>query len=174
MNSIEIVDYSSLSSNQLIDAYESGAASLCDTVGGVTRNELLTRIAPGKWSILEVLCHIADFEIVNAERVRRVLSEHEPTLFNGEPDDFERALVYEQRNSQEELTLIQAIRSQTGRILRNVPAEAWLRRGIHSTDGPITLRVLVERITSHIPHHVGFIQQKRIALATQNSGESCI
>jgi uncharacterized damage-inducible protein DinB len=167
MNLVQIADYSSFSSEELIAAYENGADAVKAAVSNITEVELQTRIAPGKWSILEVLCHIADFEVINAERVRRVLSEHEPTLFNGEPDDFERALVYEQRNSQEELTLIQAIRSQTGRILRNVPAEAWQRRGIHSTDGPITLRVLVERVTSHIPHHVGFIQQKRIAIAEQ-------
>jgi hypothetical protein len=167
MKQIKVANYSLLSPDQLIDQYEAGSALLWDVISGMTRKEFCTRVSPGKWSVLEVLCHIADFEVINAERVRRILSEHEPTLFNGEPDDFERALVYEQRDSQEELTLIQAIRSQTGRILRNVPAEAWQRRGAHSTDGPITLRQLIERVTSHIPHHVGFIQQKRITLAAQ-------
>jgi uncharacterized damage-inducible protein DinB len=160
-------DYSLLSNEQLIDEYEAGSAKLWEVMAGATRKQIRQRIVPGKWSILEVLCHIADFEVVNTERVRRVLSEHEPKIFNGEPDDFERALVYDKRNSQEELALIQAIRSQTGRILRHISEEAWQRRGIHSTDGPLTLRRLIERVTSHIPHHVGFIQQKRITLAAQ-------
>jgi hypothetical protein len=115
----------------------------------------------------EVVCHIADFEVVNAERIRRVLAEHEPTLFNGEPEDFERALAYDSRDLTEELSLISAIRGQSARILRTISAETWQRRGIHSTDGPITLRQLIERVTSHVPHHIAFILQKREALAAQ-------
>lgn len=167
MNLVESVDYSSLSPEELIVAYENGANELKAAVSNIPLSQLHTRIAPGKWSILEVLCHIADFEIIGSERIRRVLSEDEPTLLNGEPDDFERGLVYHVRDAHEELSLIQKIRSQTARILRHIPSDAWLRRGIHSTDGPLTLRQLIERVTKHIPHHVEFIKQKRIALEAQ-------
>jgi uncharacterized damage-inducible protein DinB len=156
-----------LSHDDLISTFGAGARELRNAVSDLSHVELTTRIAPGTWSILEVLCHIVDFEIINAERVRRVLSEHEPTLFNGEPHDFERALLYNTRNFQEELTLIQILRSQTARIIRCIPDEAWKRQGIHSTDGPLSLRQIIERITRHIPHHVEFIQQKRITLAAQ-------
>lgn len=160
-------DYSKLSNEQLIDEYIAGSTAIGEALNGKSGEQLHTRVAPGKWSILEVLCHIADFEIINAERIRRVLSEHEPTLFNGEPDDFERALLYDKRNSHEELTLIQTVRSQTARIVRNIPDEAWQRCGVHSTVGPLTLRQLIERVTSHIPHHVEFITGKLKALAHQ-------
>jgi hypothetical protein len=133
----------------------------------MTLQEIQTRVAPGKWSVLEVVCHIADFEILNAERIRRILAETDPPLFNGEPDDFERALVYQSRGMSEELTLIGALRNQTGRILRSLPAEAWQRRGIHSTDGPLTLRQLIERIAKHIPHHAAFMTEKRAAIKAQ-------
>ncbi len=162
-----ILDYSALSNNELIDAYENAAAELWSVIGGMTRKEILARVTPGKWSTLEVICHIADFEILNAERIRRVLTEDEPILFNGEPDDFERALAYTRRDTIQELTLIGAIRGQTGRILRWLPEDVWQRSGIHNTDGPLTLRQLIERVTKHIPHHVAFIRDKRVTLKGQ-------
>ena len=118
-------DYSTLSNEDLIAAYQQGAADLRRAAAGMSSEHLLKRVEPGKWSVLEVVCHVADFEVINAERIRRVLAEDEPTLFNGEPDDFERALCYEQRDLDEELNLIEIIRDQTARILRNVPTNAW-------------------------------------------------
>ena len=165
MNTTTTLNLSTLSTNDLIATYEDGAVALEAAVEGIPAERLKSRVPPGKWSVLEVVCHIADFEVVNAERIRRVLAEQEPTLFNGEPDDFERALAYDSRELAQELSLISAIRGQTARILRSIPTDAWLRKGIHSTDGPITLRQLIERVTRHVPHHIAFIKEKRAALA---------
>jgi uncharacterized damage-inducible protein DinB len=150
--------------SSLIDSYKNGAASLRAALNELSKEQLRIRTGPGKWSMHEVVCHIADSEVIYAERIRRVLAEDEPTLFNLEPDDFERSLVYEQRDPVEELDVIEAIRNQTARILRSLPPAAWQRRGVHSTDGPLTLRQLVERVTQHIPHHIEFIHGKRATL----------
>jgi hypothetical protein len=44
--------------------------------------------------------------------------------------------------------------------------EDFQRRGIDRAEGPITLVALLRRATDHIPHHVKFIQEKRVALRT--------
>jgi hypothetical protein len=41
------------------------------------RSQLLARPIPRKWSTLEVVCHLADFEIVYADRIKRVIAENE-------------------------------------------------------------------------------------------------
>jgi hypothetical protein len=110
--------------------------------------------------VLEVVCHLADFEIVFAERTRRVLAEDQPTLFNGDPDRFAAALAYDNRDLEEELQLIASIRRQTARILRSLDADAFERVGIHSVDGPLTLAVLLKRVAGHVPHHAEIIRQK--------------
>lgn len=158
------LNYSLLSKKELIAYYERGVDEIRAAVEGMNERALCTRTHPGKWSTHEVVCHVADFEVINAERLRRILAEFEPTLFNGEPDDFERALAYDSRNLEEELALIKIIRGQTGRILHSLPDEVWQRRGIHSTGGPLTFRRVVEFVTSHIPHHVAFIEQKRAVM----------
>jgi hypothetical protein len=49
-------------------------------------------------------------------------------------------------------------------ILRVLNPEDFQRRGAHSRDGALTLEILLQRITAHIPHHVRFIDEKRRAM----------
>ena len=72
--------------------------------------------------------------------------------------------VYGDRNIEEELRLIEAVRAQMVRILRTLPPMAFKRTGIHSVEGPIALKSLLDRITNHFPHHVQFIEEKRQAI----------
>ncbi len=144
--------------------YCAGPQLVRQAVSGMTREQLMARPIPGKWSTLEVICHLADFEIVLADRIKRVIAEDNPTMFSGDQDRFAARLAYHQRDAEEEMVLIEHIRKQVARILRSLPSEAFQRRGTHSESGPMTLATLVERITGHIPHHVRFIQEKRRAL----------
>ena len=80
-----------------IDDYVSGPALLRTAVAGMTQEQLVARPGPGKWSTLEVICHLADFEIVYADRIKRVIAKNEPTLFGGDPDAFSARLAYQQR-----------------------------------------------------------------------------
>ena len=82
-------------------------------------------------------------------------------MLSGDPDQFQAALAYDQREVDEELQLIALVRRQTGRILRTCDPEDLQRTGVHSTDGAMTLEALLERIIAHIPHHIAFISQKR-------------
>ena len=130
----------------------------------MTHEQLVARPIPGKWSTLEVICHLADFEIVFADRIKRIIAEDEPTLFGGDPDGFAARLAYHERNAEEELLLIALIRQQVARILRTLKPEDFQRRGIHSESGPMILDAMIERITGHIPHHLRFIEDKRAAM----------
>jgi len=149
----------------LIDDYLAGPQFLRQAVAGMTNEQFLARPIPGKWSTLEVVCHLADFEIVGADRIKRVIAENEPTLLGGDEKAFAARLAYHQRNADEELLLIETIRKQVARILRTLKPEDFQRRGIHSEAGPLTLEAFVQRSTRHIPHHVRFIEEKRKALA---------
>ena len=149
----------------LIDNYLDGPQLLRKAVAGMSHEQLVARPIPGKWSTLEVVCHLADFEIVCGDRIKRVIAENEPTLFGGDPDLFAARLAYHQRSIEEELLLIELVRKQVARILRTLKAEDFQRQGIHSEAGPLTLETLIQRMTGHIPHHIQFIEEKRKAMA---------
>jgi|SRR5579872_201976 len=149
---------------QMIQDYKTGGAKLRAAVVGMSREQLAAHPVPGKWSTLEVLCHIADFEPIYADRMKRVIAEDQPLLLSGDPDKFQARLAYANRDAAEELALIDTVRSQMARILSTLGERDFARTGKHSSDGPLSLAVLLERITGHIPHHVQFIAEKRAAL----------
>jgi len=149
---------------EIIDEYAAGPQKLCDVISGMTPEEIDSAPVPGKWSTRQVICHLADFEPVYADRIKHVIAEDEPTFTGGFHQQFAEHLAYDKRDTDEELTLIDVVRSQMTRILRTLPPEAFDRIGIHSVEGPMTLRMLLERITNHIPHHGQFIEEKKRAL----------
>jgi hypothetical protein len=134
-------------------------------VGGALDDDVLDATPiPGKWSTRQVVCHIADFELVYADRIKRVIAEEQPTFFGGNPDVFAARLAYPERGVAEELSLIAGVRRHVGRIVRSLAVEDFQRTGLHSSDGPLSLETLLRRVTGHIPHHVRFIEEKRHAL----------
>src|SRR5436190_197789 len=106
--------------NDCIARYSAGPEELRAAIGDLVDQQVKTRIAPGRWSVLEVVCHLADFELVYADRLKRVVAEDKPTLFGGDPDRFAEKLAYDQRDLEEELQVIAAIRRQVARFLRSL------------------------------------------------------
>jgi hypothetical protein len=149
---------------ELISAYLSGGEILRRTVAGMTREQLLARPVPGKWSTLECVAHVSDFEPVLAERMKRIISHDRPLLLVADENLFAETLGYHDRDLGEELALIDATRKQMGRILNVLPPDAGSRVGIHSFKGLVTLEAVLSGTVNHILHHSKFIEDKRKAL----------
>jgi hypothetical protein len=148
----------------MIEEYLAGAAALRRAVAGMSREQLLARPVAGKWSTLEVVCHLADFDPILADRMKRVIAEDRPQLIGADENRFAEALAYHQREPEEELRLVEHTRGQLARILRTLPDEVLGRVGVHSERGPRTLEQLLAVATAHIPHHLQFVAEKRRAL----------
>src|SRR4051794_37973777 len=153
-----------MSLEQMIAEYLEGPKILRRAVAGMTREQLLARPIPGKWSTLEVVCHLADFDPILADRMKRVIAEERPALVGADEKRFAAALAYHDRDAEEELTIIERTRSQMARVLRKLPEEALERVGVHSERGPRTLEQLLRGAADHVTHHVRFIGEKRKAL----------
>lgn len=148
----------------LIENYLQGIPILRQTVAGLNRDQVLARPVPGQWSTLEVVCHLADFEPIYADRIKRILAEEEPTLLGADENRFAIALAYQGRDLDEELTIIEHTRRQLARILRPLPDAVLGRTGTHNERGRVTLEQLLTSVTNHLVHHVKFIHQKREAM----------
>src|SRR5947207_4154168 len=107
----------------LIEQYLAGPGLLRRAVAGMTREQLFARPIPGKWSTLEVVCHLADYEPIYADRMKRVIALEEPVLLKGDPGLFAALLAYDRRDMEEELALIELTRRQMTRILRALKPE---------------------------------------------------
>jgi uncharacterized damage-inducible protein DinB len=149
----------------LIQRYSGGARLLRDALRTTSGVDLDARPIDGQWSIREVVCHLADSEIVYADRMKRVIAEDNPTFFEADPNLFGPALYCSQRPLEIELDLVEAVRAHMLPILRSCDANVFKRTGVHSLDGQMTLETLLQRITNHVPHHVAFVTAKLEAMA---------
>ena len=148
----------------LIDQYAAGPETLRRAIKGMTRDQLVARPIPGKWSTLEVVAHLADFEPILADRMMRVISHERPLLLVADENLFAAALNYHGRDVEEELAVIDLTRKKMARVLRGLPPEAANRMGVHSFKGLVSLEAVLTSAVNHIPHHVSFIEAKRKAL----------
>jgi hypothetical protein len=152
---------------ETIDTYVNAVQILRRAVEGMSRDQALARPVPGKWSTLEVVCHLADFESVYADRMKRVIAEDRPLFISADEKRYAAALAYQDRDLEEELTLIDRTRRQMARILRKQPAGTERREGVYRNEGKDEVRSLERLLTiisGHIAHHVKFIDEKRKAL----------
>jgi hypothetical protein len=150
--------------SEMIEKYLAGPKTLRDAVKGMNPEQLKARPVAGKWSTLEVVCHLSDFDPILADRMKRVISHDNPTLLGADENLFAAKLVYHDRDVEEELNVIENTRKQLARILRQLPDAAFQRIGSHNERGAITLERWLTIATNHIPHHVNFILEKRRAL----------
>jgi hypothetical protein len=149
----------------LIDSYLQGVDTLRKAIAGMTREQLLARPVSGRWSTLEVVAHIADFEPILAERIKRIVSHERPLLMVADENLFVNELRYQERDLNEELAVIESTRKQLARLLRGLPPEKIAKSGVHSQRGLISVEAVLTAAVNHIPHHVKFIDEKRRALA---------
>jgi uncharacterized damage-inducible protein DinB len=149
---------------ELIDSYVAGADQIRKAVAGMTREQLRARPVAGRWSTLQVVAHIADFEPILAERMKRIISHERPLLMVADENLFVNELAYEDRDVNEELAVIDSTRQQMARILRKLPPEKAAKAGVHSQKGLVSLEAVLTSAVNHIPHHLKFIEEKRRAL----------
>ena len=81
----------------LLDAYLGGPDRLRSAVSGLRREQLILRPIAGRWSVLEVVCHLVDTDANIAYRLKRVLSEERPVFDRVKPDLMLAALAYHDR-----------------------------------------------------------------------------
>ena len=148
----------------LIDTYIAGPRQLRQAVAGMTRDQLVARPVAGRWSTLEVVCHLVDSEQAWCHRMKRVIVEDRPLLIGYDETRFTAGLPYHEADLEHELALLEGMRQQMARILRGLPEAAWSRTGVHNERGLMTLEEMLQAESDHVPHHLAQILEKRKAL----------
>jgi hypothetical protein len=149
---------------RLIAAYLDGPVQLRRVVEDLNQQQLEARPVPRKWSTLEVICHLVDSEQAWCHRMKRVIAEENPLLIGYDESRFTAVLFYHEQKPDEELALLEEMRRQLARILKNLPDSAWARTCVHSERGLMTLEEMLQAEVEHIPHHIRHINEKRQAL----------
>ena len=91
-------DDNTLTAADLISAYEKGVEELRLAVAGMTVEQLRSRPVAGKWSTLEVVCHIADCEQFFADRMKRTVAMDRPLLLGADGFRYPEPLRYQEHD----------------------------------------------------------------------------
>jgi hypothetical protein len=113
--------------------------------------------APGKWSAAEIVCHLADCELVFAFRLRQTLAEDGPTI---QPFDQEKwAEAYPGITASKALEVFTAVRNWNLSLIGSALPGAANRPVTHPERGTMTFRHLVETMAGHDLNHLGQLQR---------------
>ena len=147
----------------LLERFRRGAELLAVGTTGVAGAELDHKPEGHTLSIRQMVCHLADTEAVTVMRLRHVIAEDCPVLPNFDGEAWAVKLDYARRKLSQPLETCRRLRTENYELLKDLPAETFLRTGVHSKDGVLTLRQLVELGAAHLEEHVREIQTIRAA-----------
>lgn len=116
---------------------------------------------PGKWSIRQIVAHLADSEIVCAHRMRQIVAEDHPTLIAFDQEAWARNLDYARRKPKQSLESFRRVRAENYELLKELPESVYARTGNHSERGPITLQFQLELLAQHAESHARQMQAIR-------------
>jgi hypothetical protein len=145
----------------LLERYRRGAELLAVVLTGVFGEEEDFAPAPGKWSVRQIVAHLADAELVGAHRFRQVIAEENPTLIAFDQEAWARNLDYPRRKPKQSLETFRRIRAENYELLKGLPEQAFDRTGNHSENGAMTLRRLLEGYAGHAESHARQLQELR-------------
>lgn len=133
-------------------------SQIASLIDGVPVDKLRQRPSPERWSVSEVLAHLAEAEITSTWRYRQML-EHDGCSLPGFGQDLWADLgQYAARDPQESLDQFRLLRDVNLRMFDRLTPEQWLRHGVHTERGPMTLRELAVQIAGHDINHLAQIR----------------
>jgi hypothetical protein len=146
---------------ELLERFRRGAELIATVLTGAAGSELDFVPAPGKWSVRQIVAHLADAEIVGAERFRRVIAEENPTLLSYDQDAWAMNLNYARRKTSESLETFRRLRAENWELLKELPEAVFERKATHSERGPVTLLDLLKTYAQHPEAHARQLHEVR-------------
>jgi hypothetical protein len=125
---------------------------------GVPAAKLRKRPAPGKWSIAEIIGHVADTELVGGFRMRLILGAPGTPIAAFDQDMWVTALHYDKRDVRKSLGQFRALREANLALLKTLTRDQWKQHGIHSERGPETVETIVNMFAGHDLNHIAQIE----------------
>jgi uncharacterized damage-inducible protein DinB len=120
------------------------------------------RYGPGKWSVREVVGHVADTERIFAYRALRIARGDTTPLPSFDENAYVTASGADTRLLAEILEEFEAVRAATWALFHSLPDEAFDRMGTAS-DHPVSVRALLSITLGHAAHHLAVLRERYLA-----------
>jgi len=148
-----------VTSNDILSVLQSQLDETVPVLRGISEEKSLYRYAPEKWSIRQLWGHVND-----AERVFMMRALWFARNFDTEMPSFEQEIAVAAAESDNvpwawHVEEFREIRLATISFFRNLPAEAWMRKGVASGN-PVSVRACAYIVAGHVMHHEAVLREK--------------
>jgi hypothetical protein len=125
---------------------------------GRTRSEL-TRRPEGRWSVAQIVAHLADAEIAVSWRWRQILTTNKVPIQAYDQEAWATTFDYGRRDPRQSLELFRVLRASNVALLASVPRRLWRHHGVHQERGNETITRLVHLVAGHDVNHMRQIEE---------------
>jgi hypothetical protein len=129
-------------------------------VKGIPRKRLSQRPSSEKWSVTEILAHLADSELVYGFRIRMILEASGTPIQGIDQDAWAHFSTYSKHDPVVSVEALRITRQRLVALLKSLPRESWDRYGMHSERGKETVIRVVEMLAGHDLNHMMQIKER--------------
>jgi hypothetical protein len=144
---------------QPIAVQSATAKKLERSIKGVPTSKLRKRPAPNKWSVSEIVAHLADAEIAIGWRLRSILGAPGTPVAAFDQDSWVTSLHYEKRDPRKSVEQFRVLRDANLALLKSLKPEQWKHYGMHAERGQETIEHIVRLIAGHDLNHLKQIER---------------
>jgi hypothetical protein len=132
---------------------QAAPGKLAALLKGKTGKQLIRRPAPDKWSVAEILAHLADAELAISWRIRQILSTNAVPIQAYDQDVWAKTFDYAHRDPRQSLANFRALREANIALLKSVPRKLWENYGVHAERGNESVNHVVKMVAGHDLNH---------------------
>jgi hypothetical protein len=122
---------------------------LSERIQGLDDSALRRPEAAGRWSVIEVIQHLADSDVVFSYRLKMILTEEQPPLLGYDQDRWAGELRYREVPLDLALGQLRSMRAANLHLLRRLSPPQLERVGLHSERGPESAGFLLHLMGGH-------------------------
>jgi hypothetical protein len=126
---------------------------------GKTGKQLTRRPAPDKWSVAEILAHLADAELAISWRIRQILANNAIPIQAYNQDLWAKTFNYARRDPRQSLANFRTLREANIALLKSVSRKLWENYGVHAERGNESVNHVVKMVAGHDLNHLQQVQK---------------
>jgi hypothetical protein len=157
---------------ETLDTYSRAGGELAEALKGFPRSMWTYKPGPDRWSIREILHHLADSEANGYIRCRRAVAEPGQSVMAYDQEKWVAGLRHQDQDAQEAVKLFKLMRAINARLLKSLPPEAWANTMDHPEHGLMTLDDWLVIYTAHTPAHIEQMKATHAAWVASQQGKS--
>lgn len=141
--------------SQLIESYGGAYPLLRSALDEFPHEMWQFKPAPDRWSIHEIVVHLADSEANSFVRCRCFIAEPGKTIMPYDQDLWASRTDYHQQSIDDALELFRALRKMSYDLIRRLPEQSWGATIVHPESGAMAFEKWLVIYEEHTRKHIG-------------------